>query len=142
MRKVSLNRAAIANSRETKSTAMSYKPINIREKLTLFSDIWAPKVIAEMNDYQFKVAKFHRKFVWHRHEDTDEAFLVINGEVRIDFRHGHVDLRPGDLFVVGRCVEHRPTSKCGADVLLIVPKGISNTGTVGGQLTAAANNWI
>ena len=86
--------------------------------------------------------QFHRKFVWHRHEDTDEAFLVINGEVRIDFRHGHVDLRPGDLFVVGRCVEHRPTSKCGADVLLIVPKGISNTGTVGGQLTAAANNWI
>jgi mannose-6-phosphate isomerase-like protein (cupin superfamily) len=79
---------------------MDYTPINIQRKLELFAEQWQPKVIAEMNDYQFKIVKLEGDFVWHDHQDTDETFFVIEGELRIDFRDGAVRIGPGEMFVV------------------------------------------
>ena len=81
---------------------MSYKPINLKEKFGLFAEQWQPKVIAEMNDYQFKVVKLQGDFVWHDHQHTDETFVVIDGVLRIDFRDGAVQVGPGEMFVVPR----------------------------------------
>src|SRR5437868_12630070 len=82
--------------------------INLLIKFDRFSEQWKPKVVAEMNDYQFKVVKIEGDFVWHSHADTDETFFVVEGELRIDFRDGAVTIRPGELYVVPRGVEHKP----------------------------------
>ncbi|WLT31974.1 cupin domain-containing protein [Geothrix sp. PMB-07] len=119
-----------------------YQPINLAEKLARFQDHWAPRVIAEMNDYQFKLVKLEGEFVWHAHEDTDEAFLVLRGEMEIAFRDGAVTLRAGELFVVPKGREHitRATAECQA--LILEPRGVVNTGDAGGNLTAAQDAWI
>ncbi|WP_306590559.1 cupin domain-containing protein [Geothrix sp. 21YS21S-4] len=119
-----------------------YQPINLAEKLTRFQDHWAPRVVAEMNDTQFKLAKFQGEFVWHVHEDTDEVFLVLHGEMEIAFRDGAVTLRAGEMFVVPKGREHitRAASEC--QVLLVEPRGVVNTGEAGGELTAAQDAWI
>src|SRR4029077_11107077 len=83
---------------------VTYKSINFQQKFSLFSEQWTPKVVAEMNDYQFKVVKLKGDFVWHHHKDTDESFIVIHGALRIDFRNGAVTLRPGEI---ARGAEHR-----------------------------------
>lgn len=102
--------------------------VNLREKLTLIGDHWTPRVIAEMNDYQFKLVKIQGDFVWHSHADTDEAFFVIDGEVRIDLRNEAVVLRAGECYVVPRGVEHKPFAENEASLMLIEPKGVRNTG--------------
>jgi len=79
---------------------MKHSAINLKEKLAKFSEHWSPKIIARMNDYHFKLAKFRGDFVWHSHHDTDETFIVLDGEMRIDFRYGKVDLKPGEMFIV------------------------------------------
>ena len=107
---------------------MSYQPIRFEEKFARFHDHWAPRVIAEMNDYQFKLVRIQGEFVWHRHDDTDEAFIVIDGRMRIAFRDGHVDLGPGEMFVVPRGVEHRPVAKEEVWVMLFEPASTLNTG--------------
>jgi mannose-6-phosphate isomerase-like protein (cupin superfamily) len=119
-----------------------YHAINLAEKLARFQDHWAPRVIAEMNDVQFKLAKFQGEFVWHTHEDTDEVFLVVQGEMEIAFRDGAVTLRAGEMFVVPKGREHitRASSECHA--LLVEPRGVVNTGKAGGTLTAAQDVWI
>ena len=111
-------------------------PINLADKLALFSDPWAPRVVAQMNDYEFKVVKLAGDFVWHRHDDTDETFLVLAGEMEIGFRDRTVVLRAGEMFVVPRGVEHitRAARECHA--LIVEPKGVVNTGDAGGPLTA------
>jgi mannose-6-phosphate isomerase-like protein (cupin superfamily) len=121
---------------------MEYWPINLLDKFGLFSDRWQPKVIAEMNDYQLKIVKVEGDFVWHDHEATDEAFMVIEGELRIDFRDGAVRIRPGELFVVPKGVEHKPFAEKETKVLLIEPRGVVNTGEAGGEKTAANDVWI
>ena len=121
---------------------MNYRAINLQQKLSLFSEQWSPKVIAEMNDYQFKIVKLEGDFVWHRHEDTDETFIVLEGKLRIDFRDGKVELTEGELFVVPKGVEHKPYAEAEAKVLLIEPKGVVNTGDAGGDLTAQDDVWI
>lgn len=121
---------------------MEYWPINLLDKFGLFSDRWQPKVIAEMNDYQLKIVKVEGDFVWHDHEATDEAFMVIEGELRIDFRDGAVRIRPGELFVVPKGVEHKPFAEKETKVLLIEPRGVVNTGEAGGEKTAANEVWI
>lgn len=121
---------------------MEYWPINLLDKFGLFSDRWQPKVIAEMNDYQLKIVKVEGDFVWHDHEATDEAFMVIEGELRIDFRDGAVRIRPGELFVVPKGVEHKPFAEKETKVLLIEPRGVVNTGEAGGEETAANDVWI
>lgn len=116
--------------------------INFAEKLARFSEHWSPRVIAEMNDYQFKLAKLHGDFVWHKHDDTDEVFVVIDGRLSIDFRDGRAVLGPGEMIVVPRGVEHRPHAEAECQVLLVEPRGVVNTGDAGGALTAANDVWV
>lgn len=115
---------------------MKYQPINIEKKFALFRERWQPKVIAEMNDYQFKIARLEGEFVWHDHKDTDETFIVLDGCLRIDFRDGSVDLAAGEMFVVPKGVEHKPYAEAEARVMLIEPRGVVNTGELGGERTA------
>ena len=121
---------------------MSRRGINVKEKFKLFSDHWSPRVIAEMNDYQFKLAKFEGEFVWHDHKDTDEVFFVVDGKMTIEFRDGSVELSSGDLYVVPKGVEHKPVATSECKVLLVEPKGVVNTGDSGGDLTAENDKWV
>jgi len=121
---------------------MSYKSINLRQKFGLFTEHWAPKVVAEMNDYQFKIAKVQGDFIWHDHKDTDETFIVIEGNLRIDFRDGAVHIGAGEMFIVPRGVEHKPYAENEVHVLLIEPRGLLNTGDAGGDRTAPNDVWI
>ncbi len=121
---------------------MNYKALNFKDKLSLFDERWTPKVIAEMNDYQFKIVKIKGDFVWHDHEDTDETFIVLEGKLRIDFRDGQVELSDGEMFVVPKGVEHKPYAEEEVKMLLIEPRGVKNTGDKGGELTAENDVWI
>ncbi|SEI22366.1 cupin domain-containing protein [Pseudomonas asplenii] len=116
--------------------------INFSEKYALFHEQWAPKVIAEMNDYQFKVVKIEGDFVWHSHADTDEAFIVIEGELRIDLREGAVLVGQGEMYVVPKGVEHKPYAEREVKLLLIEPRGVLNTGDQEGERTAMNDVWI
>ncbi|MDH0293255.1 cupin domain-containing protein [Pseudomonas sp. GD04087] len=116
--------------------------INLQDKLGRITETWQPRVIAEMNDYQFKVVKLHGDFVWHSHADTDETFIVLDGELRIDFRDGPLTLRAGELYVVPRGVEHKPYAEQEVQVMLIEPRGVLNTGDQGGERTAENDRWI
>ena len=119
-----------------------YVPLNFKTKLASFEDYWSPRVIAEMNDYQFKLAKVEGEFVWHDHKDTDEVFVVIEGRLKIEFRDGAVELSAGEMFVVPRGVEHKPVAEQECHLLLIEPRGVRNTGDAGGALTAEGDVWI
>ena len=121
---------------------MTYRPINLAQKFSLIDAPWSPKVIAQMNDYEFKLVRLHGDFVWHDHADTDETFIVFEGEVRIDFPDGTVTLGPGEMFVVPRGLSHKPYAPHPALVMLIEPAGVVNTGQVGGALTAPQDEWI
>ena len=116
--------------------------INLQHKFGLFSEQWLPKVIAEMNDYQFKVVRIEGEFIWHSHAETDETFLVLDGNLRIDFREGHVLLGSGELYVVPKGVEHKPYAEHEVKLLLIEPRGVLNTGHEGGERTAQNDLWI
>jgi mannose-6-phosphate isomerase-like protein (cupin superfamily) len=124
------------------SYAPSNLPINLKEKFGLFSEHWRPKVVAEMNDYQFKLSKLEGDFIWHEHKETDETFFVIEGNLRIDFRDGAVHLGPGEMFVVPRGVEHKPYADGEVKLMIIEPRGVLNTGHAGGELTAQNDVWI
>jgi mannose-6-phosphate isomerase-like protein (cupin superfamily) len=121
---------------------MVFKSINLAEKLSKFADHWAPKIIAQMNDYHFKLVKFQGEFVWHRHEDTDEVFIVLDGEMFIAFRDGGVNLKSGEMFVVPKGIEHRPSAEKECRAMLVEPAGTINTGGAGGEMTADDNVWI
>jgi len=118
------------------------KKINLSSKLKLFSKHWSPKVIAEMNDYQFKLVKLKGEFVWHKHDDTDETFMVIEGTLNIEFKDKTVKLEEGEMIVVKKGEMHKPFAKEECKVLLIEPRGIVNTGEHGGNLTAENDVWI
>ena len=121
---------------------MSYEPINFRKKFSLFDKQWQPKVIAEMNDYQFKIVKLQGDFIWHDHKNTDEAFIVLEGTLRIDFRDGAVEVSAGEMFIVPKGVEHKPYAEHEVRLLLIEPRGVLNTGHEGGERTAGNDVWI
>ena len=122
---------------------MKYKSINFKEKFSLFNEHWSPKVLAELNDYQFKIAKIEGDFVWHEHQDTDEAFIVLDGQLRIDFRDGSVTIGAGEMYVVPKGVEHKPFAELEVKILLIEPRGIVNTGDQKvNQRTADNDVWI
>ena len=116
--------------------------INIKDKLSKFSDHWSPKIIAQMNDYHFKLVKFKGDFVWHQHDDTDETFIVLEGKMRIDFRDGSVELKAGEMFVVPKSVEHKPFAEDECQILLVEPAGVVNTGDAGGEMTAEMDVWV
>lgn len=116
--------------------------INLKEKLALFDEHWSPRVIAELNDYQFKLVKLQGEFIWHRHDLTDEVFWVLAGRLSIAFRDRTVVLESGEMIVVPKGVEHKPCAEAECSVLLVEPRGVVNTGDAGGALTAANDVWI
>ncbi|MCL4069405.1 cupin domain-containing protein [Pseudomonas sp. GX19020] len=120
----------------------THQAINFSEKLTKITDLWQPRVIAEMNDYQFKVVRIDGDFIWHNHPDTDETFIVLDGQLRIDFRDGAVSIGPGEMFVVPKGVEHKPFAETEVHLLLIEPRGVLNTGHAGGDRTAQNDVWV
>jgi len=121
---------------------MSKDAINLFDKLALFSEHWSPRVIAEMNDYQFKLAKLQGEFVWHSHTDTDEVFIVLEGAMQLEFRDRSVPLASGEMYVVPKGVEHRPVAQRECCVLLVEPRGVVNTGNAGGAYTAENDVWV
>lgn len=102
---------------------MSYEAINFREEFALFDEQWKPRGIAEMNDYQFKVVKLRGDFIWHNHKETDETFIVLEGDLRIDFRDGAVHVSAGEMFVVPKGVQQKPYAESEVKLLLIEPLG-------------------
>ena len=108
---------------------MPYEAINLLDKLSQFGDHWAPRTVAQFNEYDIMVVKVKGEFVWHSHADTDDFFLVLQGRLRIQLRDGDVELGPGELFVVPRGVEHCPYAEEEVQLLLIEPTGTPNTGT-------------
>ena len=116
--------------------------VNLEEKFGLLTEHWQPRVVAELNDYQFKIARVKGEFVWHDHADTDEAFFVLEGTLRIDLPDGAVEIGPGELYVVPRGVRHRPVAEDEVKLLLVEPRGVVNTGDERGDLTAEGDVWI
>jgi mannose-6-phosphate isomerase-like protein (cupin superfamily) len=116
--------------------------INLAQKFGMLSEHWSPRVVAELNDYQFKVVRIEGDFIWHDHPETDEAFLVIEGQLRIDFRDRHVLVGPGELFIVPKGVEHKPSAEREVKMMLIEPRGTLNTGHEGGERTATNDIWV
>ena len=116
--------------------------INLRDKLGKFSDHWSPKVIAEMNDYQFKLVKIQGDFVWHNHADTDEVFIVLEGSMRIEFEDETVELSEGEMYVVPKGVRHKPHAEEECKVMLVEPRGVVNTGDSESELTASNDVWV
>jgi mannose-6-phosphate isomerase-like protein (cupin superfamily) len=115
---------------------MSRTAINLADKFAKFSEHWSPKIVARMNDYEFKLAKLEGEFVWHSHAETDEAFIVVDGEMTLHFRDGDVRLRAGEMFVVPKGVEHKPSASAECRVMLVEPAGTVNTGDVVSDRTA------
>jgi mannose-6-phosphate isomerase-like protein (cupin superfamily) len=120
----------------------TYQAIRFSEKLAKITDFWQPRVIAEMNDYQFKVVRIAGDFIWHDHPDTDETFIVLSGQLRIDFRDGAVSIGAGEMFVVPKGIEHKPYAEAEVHLLLIEPRGVLNTGHAGGDRTAQNDVWV
>ncbi|MAA68290.1 MAG: cupin domain-containing protein [Deltaproteobacteria bacterium] len=116
--------------------------LNFQNKLELFSDHWSPKVIAEMNDYQFKLVKIKGEFTWHNHADTDETFIVLEGSMGIEIKDRTVQLGEGEMCVVPRGQAHKPFADEECKVLLVEPKGVVNTGGAGSELTAENDVWV
>ena len=118
------------------------KKINLEDKLSKFSEHWSPKVIAEMNDYQFKLVRIEGEFVWHDHPDTDEAFIVIEGTMQIEFEDRTIELSEGEMLVVPKGVRHKPYAEEECKVMLVEPRGVVNTGDAEGDLTADNDVWV
>ena len=118
------------------------KKINLKSKFQKFTDQWSPKVIEEMNDYQFKLVKIENDFTWHKHDDTDETFLVIEGKMGIEFKDQTVELSEGEMIVIPKGKKHKPYADKEAKIMIIEPKGITNTGDVTNDFTAENDQWV
>ena len=121
---------------------MIQKKINIRKKFQSLSDYWSPKVIAEMNDYQFKIARVKGEFVWHKHEQTDEVFIILEGRMQIMFREETIDLVEGEMYVVPKGVDHKPFADEECKIMLVEPRGVVNTGSIINDLTSDNDVWL
>ncbi|HJR79944.1 MAG TPA: cupin domain-containing protein [Anaerolineales bacterium] len=121
---------------------MNDQSINFQKKLAKFSEHWSPKIIAQMNDYHFKIVKVQGEFVWHDHPETDEVFIVLKGQLEIQFRDGNVQLSEGEMFVVPKGMEHKPVAEAECHILLVEPAGTVNTGDVVSEKTVANDVWI
>ena len=129
-------------STDTATPGRVPQPVNFAEKLALIHDHWKPRVVAEMNDYQFKIVKILGDFLWHDHADTDETFIVLEGVLRIAMRDREVTIRAGEMFVVPRGVEHKPCAEHEVKMMLIEPRGVVNTGAVDSDRRAETDVWI
>jgi len=121
---------------------MNHPAINFQVKFSKINEHWSPKIIAQMNDYHFKIAKIQGEFVWHSHPETDEVFIIIKGEMQIAFRDDVATLKEGDMLVVPKGIEHKPISDGECHILMVEPAGTLNTGDVGGDLTVEEVEWI
>jgi mannose-6-phosphate isomerase-like protein (cupin superfamily) len=121
---------------------MSIDVVNLTQKFSLISEQWDPKIIAQLNDYQVKIAKIQGEFVWHSHPETDEIFLVIDGKLTIHLRDGDLYLEPGEMCVIPRGVEHKPAAEEECQILMVEPAGTLNTGDAGGERTVEDATWI
>lgn len=119
-----------------------YQAINLKDKLSKFNDLWSPKVIGEMNDYQFKLIKITGDFEWHVHQDTDKVFFTLEGEMIIDFRDGQVKISKGEMFILPKGVEMKPSAEKECHIMLVEPRSVVNTGGTESELTAANDTWI
>ena len=108
----------------------------------MFNDYWNPKIVLELNDQNVKLAKVKGNFVWHNHADTDEVFIVIKGEMKIEFENETVELSEGDMYVVPKGVDHKPCAESECEVMLVEPRDVVNTGSTEGELTASNDIWI
>ena len=108
----------------------------------MFSEKWSPKVIAEMNEYQFKLVKIEGEFVWHNHSETTEVFIVLEGRMKIEFEDKTVQLNEGEMYVVPKGVRHKPSAEHECRIMLIEPKGVINTGEVESDLRAPNDEWV
>ena len=118
------------------------KKINIKQKFSKFSEYWSPKVLAEMNDYEFKIARIKGEFIWHNHTETDEVFIVIEGSMKILLKGKTIKLSKGDLYVVPKGTDHKPVAEKECKLMLVELKGTKNTGSETHKLTAEDNQWI
>ena len=116
--------------------------VNLADKFSLIQDQWDPKVIAQLNDYHLKIAKIQGEFVWHSHPETDEVFIVIQGDLTIHLRNGELQLAPGELCVIPRGVDHKPAADQECQILMVEPAGTLNTGDAGGERTIEQIDWI
>ncbi|MFY0667809.1 MAG: cupin domain-containing protein [Alteromonas stellipolaris] len=121
---------------------MKFDAINFKDKFSKFTEHWSPRVVAEMNDYQFKLVKVEGEFVWHDHPDTDEVFIVLEGILNIEFRDGFVTLNSGEMFVIPKGVEHKPVANSECKIMIVEPKGVVNTGDSGSEMTAENDVWV
>ena len=121
---------------------MGLKKINLMSKFEKFNDLWAPKVIAELNNYQFKLVRIRDEFIWHQHKDTDEVFIVLEGKMGIEFKDRTIDVNEGEMIVVPKGMKHKPFAKEEAKIMIIEPTGVLNTGDAEGELTAENNQWV
>lgn len=121
---------------------MDISVINLKDKSQIIKELHSYKIIAQMNDYYFKLVKAKREFVWHKHMDTDEVFMVIEGYLQIDLRDKTLKLKEGEFVVIPKGVEHKPICREECTVLLIEPVDTLNTGDAGGELTDTSLEWI
>ena len=117
--------------------------INFKEKFSKLKEQFSPRVVAQLNNYYFKICRFQGEFVWHKHSDTDEAFFVLEGEMKMYLRDKEVTIGVGELFVVSKDVEHKPFAEAECKIMLVEPAGTLNTGdNEVNELTAEENVWI
>ena len=121
---------------------MAIQSINLNQKLSILKEHWSPRIIAQMNDYHFKLVRMKREFIWHQHPETDEVFMVIDGRLRIDLRDQVLHLGKGEMVVIPKGVEHKPSCREECRLLLIEPAGTVNAGDAGGDLTDKTTEWI
>ena len=118
------------------------RKVNLVQKFNLFSEHWSPKVVGELNEQYVKLAKLKGEFVWHHHDNEDELFLVVKGQLRMLFRDREIVLDEGDFLIVQRGVEHKPVADVEAHVLLLEPKSTLNTGNLQNERTVAELEWL
>ena len=116
--------------------------INFDQKFKEIDDYWSPRIVAQMNNYEFKIVKIKGDFIWHKHRDTDETFIVLDGSMTIKFRDKEVFLQKGEMFVVPAGKEHKPSAKGECKIMIVEPKGVQNTGEVKNHLTSENGIWV
>jgi mannose-6-phosphate isomerase-like protein (cupin superfamily) len=122
---------------------MKPSKINFMEKFSKLPDEdYSVRIIAKMNDYEFKIVKFKGDFVWHSHPDTDETFIILEGTLIMNFHDREVEVHAGEMIVIPKGVEHKPSSENGYKALLIEPEGVPNTGDVQSERTIATVEWV
>lgn len=116
--------------------------INLREKFSRFTEHWSPRIIVGMNNHQFKLVKFRGEFIWHDHAQSDEAFIVWDGEMTVHFPDGEVPVRKGEMIVIPKGIRHKTSAGKECQAILVEASGTINTGSAGGERAAPPDSWI